>query len=158
MIKINHNKNYAENITSTATIPNDCVARLMYYLECIETVTNFGIPYSLRNYSNYRSLDSEDKRNLLRYCQALTIRVLQAAKLFILVDDRDMKNTSNEFYKITQETQSFGMTRDIVIAGKRVRAVKIMFFSMEWANRNYINPLRELENQFTTRVRIVYMR
>lgn len=158
MIGFQQNKYGAENIGKTVTVPNDCVARLMYYLDCFETVTEFGIPYALRDYSNYRSLDTDDKRNLLQICETLTIRVLQEAKLFIMVAENQLKDTSNEFYKLTKETQTVGLTREIMIAGKRVRAVKIMFFTRQWAERNYLTPMRELENQLTRRVQVVYRR
>lgn len=137
----------------SCTIPDNCVAKLMYYLDCFESVSKYGLPEYLRDYKNWDDLDDDDIRVLFNLCQTLDIATLTKIGIFIPVDDDDM-NDSNEFLEIKNKREALGLGNGIIIAGKKVNVVKVMVYKMRWAKRNYLEPLQEL-HKILTRPRIV---
>lgn len=139
----------------SCTVPNNCVGKLMYYLDCFESVSNYGIPDYLHDYKNWDDLDDDDIRVLFNLCQTLDIATLTKIGIFIPVDDDGM-NDSNQFLKIKNKRESLGLGDGIIIAGKRIQVVEVMLYKIRWAKRNYLEPLQEL-HKILTRPRIVFV-
>ena len=53
-----------EAIGQKVTIPNDDVAKLMYYLSCVDTVINYNEIDRLTDYENYDLLSVDDMAEL----------------------------------------------------------------------------------------------
>ena len=51
----------------TASVPNDDVARLMYYFKCVVSVINYSGIDKLTNYKNYKSLTVDDMALLFKF-------------------------------------------------------------------------------------------
>ena len=132
-----------KQVGTSATIPSNNYGRLMYYLSCVSSVVDFEIPYKYRNYSNYYSLSYSEKKELVVLCALLQPSLFMENHLFICDDEgRILTDYSNDFFEITETNVGLHVSEEIVIAGKRVRALKIMIFKPRWLINNYRDPLR----------------
>lgn len=150
MITVGRNSIGIKATGTTASIPDHPMARLMYYLRTVNSLTDFNIPYNLRDYSSYRSL-SFDEEN-----QVLVLAVLLSPDLFIekgimINEPRLCPDSSNEFYEISAMQSAVAITEEFVIGGQKVHTLQIMAFKMSWMQNNYINPI----NSYSARVRAI---
>lgn len=125
---------------TVCTVPNNNMARLMYYLSSVDSLTDFGIPYELKNYDNYNNL-SFDQEN-----QVIALAFLLSPDVFIergimINEPRLCGNCNNEFYEISDSRTAVAATREFVIAGKQVRTLKIMAFKMAWIENHFVQPI-----------------
>lgn len=61
--------------TAATTVPDDPIAKLMYYLNCVFSCVDIGNDPSLnrlRNYSNYTSLSTDEKAQVVSLCLVLS--------------------------------------------------------------------------------------
>ena len=72
----------------STSVPNDCHARLMYYLSCVNSCLPDldAVPIQLRNYSNYNSL-SEDNRFLVVLGATVLKPDVLEGNVFFLIED-----------------------------------------------------------------------
>ena len=61
-----NNKVNVESIGKTVTIPNNDIARLMYYLSCVGTVINYDNMDTISDYEHYYLLNAEQKEIILK--------------------------------------------------------------------------------------------
>lgn len=144
----NRNRVGVENTSTTVGVPNDPIARLMYYLNCMCTVLSLDQMDSnimrLINYEQYRLLSDLDKALLVVLVTKLNPITLTGK---CLVHDEDVHSNAgrdNEFYNINAESMTFAATDSVIIGEKRVSVKKFMVYNMAWLNRNYILPLKAI--------------
>lgn len=68
--RINVNVRVADT-TSTPAVPNDCFAKLMYYLDCVDSCLPGIIPTELKTYQLYYTLDKDLKEQLVSWAVRL---------------------------------------------------------------------------------------
>jgi hypothetical protein len=128
----------------SASIPNNDVARLMYYFnsvcQAIEYTDNDMQRY--RNYHNWSSLSSREVRLLVALCYTLSPDVFNNKVFF--QSDALCGNSSNEFYEISQVSHQLLAVRSIVVAGRTRRVNKIMTYTMPWMRDYYLGPMMRL--------------
>lgn len=132
------------------TVPNSSMARLMYYLRSVDSLTDFGIPSELKNYDNYNRL-SFDQEN-----QVIALAFLLSPDLFVekgimINEPRLCGDCNNEFYEISDHRTAIAATREFVIAGKTVHTLSIMAFKMDWIRKNFVDPI----NYYDRRLRAI---
>lgn len=134
-----------------ANVPNNDVARLMYYLNsvcyCIDYNDNDIQRY--RNYSNWASLSDEE--DLMVFLLSLTLKPdLLIGKVFFQSDalSRDM---SGRFYEIGEISHQMVVAPSLVIAGRTCRVHRILAFKQTWLKTNYIDPINRLTSRFRSR-------
>jgi len=133
------------NFGTTVTVANSPTARLMYYLSCVSTVLDLSSDSTIRqlsNYSQYYSLDNQEKRLLLILCLTFEPGLL-LNKVFFRVDD--LGDSGNEFFEIGSTQLNFAVSEDIFIGGVNRRVNNVMFFTSNWIQRNFYNPINSLE-------------
>ena len=126
-------------------VPNNDVARLMYYLNAvcytIECDDHSDIQ-RFRDFHNWRSLSVEEQKALLLVCYAFSPDVLDNRVFFY--SPALCGEYNNNFYTIDQVKSQLLATDSIVIAG-RVREVnRIMAYQMPWMKMNYFEPMERL--------------
>ena len=100
------------------TIPNNAIAKLMYYLHCVTSVIDIIIDPVLTDYQNYDELTWEQLKEVHNIATKYSPDIFQSHKIFIV--DRDLLNNSsnNEFYEITDETIGIHVDKEIIIGGR----------------------------------------
>lgn len=129
-----------KNTGQTTTVPDDQWAKLMYYLNCVNTVISFGLPKNITDYENYQKLTLDDKNYILMIAEVMKPSLFEEHKIFI--DDYSLVQSGhrNSFYDISYKKVALAATKDFVIAGKRVQTLSIMCYYYEWKKLYYNEP------------------
>ena len=139
---------------TSVTVPNNPIAKLMYYFNCVCSCIEADDDYTtrrLRNYSNYSSLTSQEEAQLLILCLALSPDKLIGSIFLPASDDEDFGGCSNEFYELSAVSTRVLVSESLMVGGQQKRVRKIMKFKKVWIENNYINPLRAIERGETSR-------
>ena len=114
-----------ENIKKT-TVPDDDVARLMYYLKCVFTVLKYNGFSQYTDYKNYEKIDSfEGFSKVMELATIFNPSVMIKAGIFVI--NENIGESNNRFFEITDKRLNFQACKEIVIGGIRTRVIKIMF-------------------------------
>ena len=127
--------------TVRVDIPDNDVARLMYYLHCLSCVINNNEINQYTSYHNYFMLSNQDIDNVIELSRKFNPEEMIKAGIFVIKEDLDM---NNRFIKITNETMNIHTNEDIVIAGMHIKALKIMLLRSQWAIIFYYLPIKRL--------------
>ena len=127
------------------TVPDHPRAKLMYYLNCICTCVEANNEFSIRrlqDYKNYSSLTKEEEAMLLVLCLALSPDKLTGTLIF---PTEDLERFDNEFYEVSAVSTKLVVAETLLIGGQNKKVTKIMMFKKSWIEKNYLNPLSQLE-------------
>ena len=134
-----------KDTTVSTTIPNDPIAKLMYYFNCVCTCVepdSSDTIRRLRDYQNYRRLTSEEKAQLL-----VLVLGLSPDKLIgtIFHPANDCGEHSNAFLELSAVKTDVIVTDSLLIGGQRKQIRKIMTFKKSWLENYYIEPLKAIQ-------------
>ena len=142
------------------SVPNDNVAKLMYYLSCVDIVINYNEIDRLTDYQNYDLLTKDDMVELFKLVLLFNPKIFIDAGIFIIDESLLPYDLDNQFYKITDERIGIYVNDEIMIGGRNVKVLKVMACNEDWLVRNYYRPwnnLFELYDQYKrSQTRIVY--
>ena len=119
----------------------------MYYLSCVDTVISHENSDRLSDYEHYYRLNKEEEDLLLQLVVAFNPKLFIDAGIFIVDQNLLPYNRDNEFYQTTDERIGVHVNEELVIGGKNVKVLKIMACNSSWLNRNYINPIENINNR-----------
>jgi hypothetical protein len=138
-----------KDTTVSATVPDNDVARLMYYFDSVCSAIEYNDTdvSRYRNYQNYSSLTYNEIRVLLVLC--LTLSPDEFDDKVFFHSDALCGNLGNRFYEVSQVSHQLLAVQSIVIAGRRCHVKKIMTYTMSWMRRNYFGPIQRLTPQFS---------
>ena len=128
--------------TST-TVPNNAIAKLMYYLDCVACVIDYE-DRTLTDYQNYDELSGEQLVAVYQIAKLLNPSIFINAGIFI-VDQKLLFDKTNQFYEITDETIGAHVNSEIMIGGKFVKVLKLMACNDTWLSNNYYKPINEID-------------
>ena len=131
-------------IGERTTVPNDDLARLMYYLSCVDTVINYQGIDKLSDFRNYKRLTVDDASVLFKLVLLFNPEIFLNAKIFILQIDPLPNGADNQFYEITNERIGIHINNQIVIGGRTVQVMKFMVCNPAWLIRNYYRPWKNI--------------
>ncbi|CAF1277076.1 unnamed protein product [Rotaria magnacalcarata] len=134
--------------SSRATVPDNDLARVMYYLNCVFSAIEYK-DQDVRRYRDYRhwSLLSEaEQRMVLVLALALSPDEFDG-KVFFHSDEL-CGDSGNKFYELSQVRHQLLAVQSIVIAGQTRHVKKIMTYRMSWIQSNYIEPVKRLASYF----------
>ena len=141
---INQNKVKVEEIGSKVKVPENTYARLMYYLSCVETVINYDKENFISDYKHYDSLNATQKKVIVNLCELFNPSLLNKIGAFIVDEKLLPDNTSNQFFKITDQKIGIHKNKNIMIGGQSVKISKIMVCNKNWLDRNYFTPIKTI--------------
>ena len=130
------------NITNcgvSTSVPNDDIARLMYYLRCVTVSVGLDVLQDdLVSYKNYRSL-SPTRIAMVVQAAAELSPDLFIDKVIFCDDDCEVveRDEGNKFVRISAACNILSLQSDIFIMGKVRNATEVMFFRSSWLDRNY---------------------
>ncbi|KIJ42084.1 hypothetical protein M422DRAFT_31475 [Sphaerobolus stellatus SS14] len=139
---------FSVNATNTGvsiTVPNDDLARIMYYLNCVTVGVGLDILMNdIVDYKNFRLLSATRRALVFHTAKELSPDEF-IDKVIFRDDEKEMtKETRNSFWTIEAACDIVSLQRDILIAGKIQNATKVMFFQTSWLEDNYIKPMQRL--------------
>ena len=129
----------------SASVPNDPIAKLMYYFNCvcacIEPDSSDTIR-RLRDFENYHRLTSDERAQLLVMCRALSPDKL-IGTIFHLTEY--CGGSSNKFLELSAIKTDVVVTDSLLVGGQRKKIQKIMIFLKSWTEDYYNEPLRSIQ-------------
>jgi len=129
---------------STADVPNNPKAKLMYYLNCMCFTLDFSGTsrnlQRLRNYSNYASLSAGETNELVMLCGLLNPLLLNDKCIFH--SEEACVNKQNQFLEINAKRTTFAAVQSVMIGSVRAKVSKIMCYKMVWLKENYTEPMK----------------
>jgi hypothetical protein len=140
---------YGEEVT----IPNDNIAKLMYYLDCVSTVIEYNEPNLLTDFKNYDRLDSNGRQIVYELACVLDPEIFIENGIFIVDPNLPPEFCPNKFVKLTDETiaihahQEIHANREVVIGGKIRKALNVMFCDPSWLSNFYYIPKELIEKE-----------
>lgn len=150
MALIQGNRIGVKEVGSTANVPNNDVARLMYYFKCVCGAIECDMTPQMKrfsNYDNWRYLSATEIRQLIALCYVFSPDVFENKVFFN--SPAMCRNSSNKFYEISQVRNQLIAVSSIVIAGQSRRVNKIMVYKMTWMRENYLEPMQRLARRFS---------
>jgi hypothetical protein len=131
------------------TVPDNDVARLMYYFDSVCSAIEYNDTdvSRYRNYRNYSSLTYNEIRVLLVLC--LTLSPDEFDDKVFFHSDALCGDSANKFYEVSQVSHQLLAVQSIVIAGRRCNVKKIMTYTMPWMRYYYFGPIQRLTPQFS---------
>ena len=144
------NKLKVEPYGNLTTVPNNIIAKLMYYLSCISSVIEYD-DNTLTDYQNYDDLTDEQLLAVLALAKLMDPQLFIDAGIFI-VDPKLLPDSSgNQFYKITDETIGFHVNQEIMIGGRSVKVLKVMACNKSWLLNYYYHPINTINQMISRR-------
>ena len=126
------------------TIPNNAMAKLMYYLHCVDTVIEHYDPI-LTDYQNYDELTGEQLLEVYAIATKLSPDIFLRHKIFIINQDLLNNSLDNEFYEIADEIIGIHIDEEIAIGRRVVKVNKIMVCNDNWLSVYYYSPISEID-------------
>ena len=130
---------------TTTTVPNNSIAKLMYYLDCVASVIDVD-DRRLTDYQNYDELSGEELVAVYALAKIFHPSIFINAGIFIVDQKLLFDRSTNQFYEITDETIGFHVNTEIVIGGKVRKVLKLMACNNIWLSKNYFMPIKELDD------------
>ena len=141
----NFNRMQVQEMTMyTVNVPDDDVARLMYYLSCVDTVIDFQGNDRLSDFRNYDSLTQEELVKLFELVIIFNPKYFVEKGVFIIDENLLPNDTGNQFYKITDERIGIHVNNEMFIGGRTVQVLKVMACNKDWLIRNYFKPWKNI--------------
>ncbi|CAF1532467.1 unnamed protein product [Didymodactylos carnosus] len=140
-----------ESVGLSTTVPDNDLARVMYYLSCVCSAIDYNDNdiQRYRNYNEYYRLTEEEKLLVVVLCGTLSPDVFIDKCWF--ESDALCGTSSNKFYNLKHFRADIIAVESIVIAGSRVQVKQIMTFKQV---RNYIEPMKRLIQQYGNQRRL----
>lgn len=135
--------------SSDTTIPDDDIAKLMYYLYSMCVVlqldaTEYGIQ-RLKDYKKFHMLLKHEEQELIKLCCLLSPDKLEGKCIFHSEElCKDVKYT-NRFFKVDSTETSFAATDTVFVGSVEVSVNKFMVYQTSWLNKYYIDPMNSIK-------------
>lgn len=144
-----------EQTGQTTQVPNNDVAKCMYYLSCVcNTIEcNEGQIRRYTDYQNYWKLSNAEHEIVYKLCITLSPDEFEDKVFF--ESDAMCGNSGNEFYKIGQVQNRLLVVESLMVAGRTRRVTKIMTYKRHWMVNNYFAPMNQLANRFNPQRQLV---
>jgi Zinc finger, ZZ type len=126
----------------TVIIPDDDVARIMYYLQCVTVSCGLDLLQDeLVDYNNYSSLSTMNADLVFQAACLLSPDELNGKVIFPDDGSNIPDGSNNEFYSITTAAQIISLQSSVLIAGQQTDVKKVMFYKPNWLAQFYTRPL-----------------
>ena len=122
------------------TIPDNRLAKLMYYLDCVCSVIQYDEASRLTDYERYYLLSSEEEATVLELVALFNPKIMVDLHLFVVSSNLVPSGMTNEFYQITDDRIGVHVNSEVVIGGRVVKVLKIMACTEAWIYKYFINP------------------
>ena len=136
-----YNKLSIRDNSVSVNIPDNDIAKLMFYLKCVSNVLKYNGFGQYTNYNNYYSLSNQEIKTLIKLATIFNPEVMMDVGVFVKNEDLDK---GNKFIEITDEEMNIHANREVLIGGIKTKVLKMMLFKANWAISNYYLPKKRL--------------
>jgi hypothetical protein len=131
-----------EDVGSSCQVPNNDVARVMYYLNCVTVGCDLDIVQDdLVDYQRYHRLSKSRADAVFLAAYTYSPDELMGKTIFRDGNKDFTQNKSNAFLKVTEATSVLAVQESVLVAGKQTTVAKVMVFSDHWLKTYYIDPM-----------------
>jgi len=156
MVSLDVNSLKIEKTGSSTTVPDNDIAKLMYYLDCVCAVIQLDTIGKYTDYKNYYYLNTIDENAVIEMALMANPKILIIGGVFVMNDDLIPYDKSNQFYQITDEKIGIHVNQNIIIGGKSTKVLKIMACNKSWLMRNYFDPIENLNHRIKSKYESEY--
>ncbi|PPQ95221.1 hypothetical protein CVT26_014913 [Gymnopilus dilepis] len=132
-----------KNAGVTMVIPDDDVARVMYYLHCVTVGVGLDILVDdLVDFQNYRRLAPHRVALVFKYALEFSPEVFLNKLIFLDDEGEVVTGTSrNKFVTVSTACDIVHVERNIAISGQVKDITTVMFFKSAWLEHFYTFPI-----------------
>lgn len=131
----------------SVSVPNNSIAKLMYYLNAVNSCLGSSLSEALTDYANHWSLDEAGKAAVVVAAAVLSPDELFKANVFIPVQlgHNALNGRTNEFYKITsvQSVVGVDVDADVIVGGEQRHISDVMLVTDQWLRKHWEVPIAE---------------
>lgn len=141
----------AKGVGVSTSVPNCPRGRLMYYLDCVNSLLDLSDQTDiskLRNYEMSHLLTEADTDNLIRLCFLYSPDKLD--KHIIFHDDELCGDSLNKFYNLIALKFKYRVSETMQLGGCSRKVFKVMTYKRKWLLRNWINPMHFYSDRLET--------
>ena len=129
------------NESNGVKVPNNKLAKLMYYLQCVFSVLDCpGFEY-YTDYTHYRSLTRRQIKNVLLMAQRFNPETMKSYNLFLQNSKLISMEFGNQFYDANDERLPYRIRSSVLIGGKSFKVLQVMAVNQGWLNKNFYEPM-----------------
>lgn len=134
--------------SSRATVPDNDLARLMYYLNCVFSAIEYNDQNvrKYRDYNNWSLLSDAEQRMV--FWLALTFSPDEFDGKVFFQSDQLCGDSINKFYEFSQVRHQLLAVQSILVAGQSRQVKKIMTYKMSWMMNYYYSPMQRMKSRF----------
>ncbi|XP_061169551.1 uncharacterized protein LOC133178907 [Saccostrea echinata] len=141
------------------TVGEDPRAKLMFYLSNISSVfvefydvcrlilqvESDDDIFPLLDHDAFYKLTTKQSDQMLRLCEVLCPNVFINKCIF--QDAAKCGNFQNEFFKLEEVEKSLAIQNEVIIRGEKRHVSKIMYYTPNYLNDNYFEPMKHLDHR-----------
>ena len=128
-------------------VPDDKLAKLMYYLNCIFKIIDYQIEERYYYYPNFYLLTKGEEETILKLVNIFRPEIMKSLSLFLPNSDLLSPEEDHKFYELTDDIGGVPPPSDVVIDNTNLKVLKVMACNESWINKYYDQPLQEYEEQ-----------
>jgi hypothetical protein len=121
-----------ENVGGRAAVPAQAVAHVMYYLNCVASVTTVTFPPRLIDYQHPEGLSKDELTKLRDIALICQPEVLEGRGFRLDKDGVICRTSWNEFFDRTDQEFASITPPEMEFFGAHVMITRIMFYKPEW--------------------------
>lgn len=126
-------------------VPDNPLAKLMYYLECVFKVIESDGEKRYTNYNNYYLLTILEKTTILKLVSKYNPKIMSELNLFKIEPDFVPIDKENEFYDISDEIFKGKINSEVIIEEVPYKVLKVMVCKQSWIDKYYEEPIKDYE-------------
>ena len=156
MVSLDVNSLKIEKTGSSTIVPDNDIAKLMYYLDCVCAVIQLDTIRKYTDYEKYYYLHTIDENAVIQMALMANPKILILGGVFVMNDDLIPYDKNNQFYQITDEKIGIHANKNIIIGGKSTKILKIMACNKSWLMKFYFNPIENLNHRIKSKYESEY--
>ena len=144
---INYQKLDVNQTRSFASIADNDLSKLMYYLACVFAVVQYEGAERYTKYRQYDTLTSEDEKAVLNLVSLFNPKVMVDNYLFLVGQRFVTATQSNQFFQLSDSRLGFRINSEVIIGGVSRKILKVMGCNEYWLNTYYYNPVQSYNSR-----------
>lgn len=126
---------------ATTTVPDNNLAKLMYYLDCVFGVIQIDEANKFTDYHRYYSLSKEEEQTVFKLALLFNPKIMTDLSLFVVNSNLLKPGFDNTFIELSDNRVGFHINSEVMIGGVARKVLKIMACNSSWLMENYIWPM-----------------